>query len=578
MSSKNGRSVNNSERNMLLVFSLIYLVIPCIIFSLFFIKNSIAVILLPVLLYPFVELVRERSETYKLKKHNILFIFIFIFSFIFASIFGVGYFGFQTGDHDKNEMIFKELINNDWPVVFNDFQVSNQILSYPLGFFLAPALIGKVFGWEVGNISLYLNHAIGIFLVFLWIIKIINRRGAVVFFIFFGGWDIAGELLFNRFDFVFGTHIEWWTTHTFLQYSSFTTVLAWSAQHFASQFLGVCIIYYLIHKKKYNYIIFTGSIIAFWSHFTLLGYASFIPLLLRERERIKLMFFSVNNFVIIFLIVVFLYYTSKDGQLIPHGFLWNSWDAKDFAARFFSFYVFEFLLLSIFLFINRKELNENDSILLMSCIVLLSVLPLYRAGWSNDFSMRGSGPALFILYLISMKQLFSLYQKRKHSALVLVLILLIGWFSGLSELYRQFKLSFAPYSFYVLNVTEGEYVRGFNGDKTCLLIRRVDNLKPNLLHALNLQGETYSVKSINDGTNNSNVSICTNHAMRIIFPKIDAERMAVSLFDNSMNEIHGPISLVTIREIGDVNSISSRWPEQYTGSGTSVFSKYLMKN
>ncbi|WP_281812385.1 hypothetical protein [Limnohabitans sp. MORI2] len=527
-------------------------------------------------MYPLYNLINSQKKII-IFNINRIDVALILFSLIFASIFGVGYFGFQTGDHDKNQMIFKELIVRDWPVIFPENQVNNQILSYPIGFFIFPALVGKKFGWLLGNIFLFLSHATGIALVLLWIIRLLKSKMAILFFILFGGFDIIGELVFNRFQFSLGTHIEWWTSHTFLQYSSFATVLSWSAQHFSAQFLGVCIIYYLIQARMFRYLLYVISLIAFWSHFTLIGYAIFAPLLFKNR-RIKDVIFTFNSFAIIFICVLAIFYLSKDQSSIPRGFLWSYWDFNLYGQKFIAFYLLEFLILSLFLFFHKSILSKEDFILLVSATLMLAILPFYKIGWSNDFSMRGSGPPLFIIYLISMKQLqIFIGSGKKISSSILLLILLIGSFSGLSELYRQVNLSFKENKFYILNITSGDYHRGLSNDNKCILIKNNNEDELKNIAFIVIQGRDYNFDKIVPGLSQHNLSLCVKDRINIRFPDVDVYRIDVMLFNKNDKEILGTRSILNFREIDDVNSISSRWPEQYTGDGDSKFAKYLMR-
>jgi hypothetical protein len=565
------------KEDQLLFFSLFYLALPCIIFLLTFITPIIGVTLAALILYP---LIVFGSKLHLSKVNFSILAPYFFLAFAISMFFGVGYFGFQTGDHEKNQMIFKELFTRDWPVIFSELDNSKKILSYPLGFFLSAAYFGRTFSWPFANFLLYLNSAFGLLLLFFWLYRFFSpyKFLPLILFFLFGGIDIVGEIIFNNSNFSLGTHIEWWAGHTFLQYSSFPTVMSWNGQHFAAQFIGISIIYELIKEKRYSFILYTFSLVSFWSHLTVLGYIIFSPLFLKSKKIFKEVFFSFNSLSILLILIVFAFYTSKAPGSLPYGFIWNLWNYNEYYPKFFSFYFLEYSLLSYLIWLNRSLLFKLDLYLFYSSILLLSIVPFFSFGWSNDFSMRVSGPALFLLFLITLRLVLKLNKSKKYYALIpIITILVTGSISSASEIYRQVNLTLKPYRFHIINYTNLDFNRGIDYKNNCLVTRKPINFNFSQIDTVKIDAVFYKVNSFKINESPNYLALCFEGKIKVNIPESDVYRIAIKMYGKNNLELNDGLSLVQMRELIDVNDISSRWVEQYTGSSDSLYAKYLMR-
>ena len=82
----------------------------------------------------------------------------------------------QHPDHIVRNACLRELVASPWPVVFPD----GDVLIYNTGFWLVPALAGKVAGLGVGRAFVVLWGAWGLFLAWLWLCVFSGRRSLLL--------------------------------------------------------------------------------------------------------------------------------------------------------------------------------------------------------------------------------------------------------------------------------------------------------------------------------------------------------------------------------------------------------------
>ena len=125
---------------------------------------------------------------------------------------GAGEYIYTLQDHEYRRAILRDLINYDWPVIYNyNTQTNPEVIkifgmasgqrafSYYFIYWMPAALAGKAFGFNVGNFVLYLWNSIGIFLCLLSTSAVIKKVTAWVpfIFVFFSGLDIIPNLVYE---------------------------------------------------------------------------------------------------------------------------------------------------------------------------------------------------------------------------------------------------------------------------------------------------------------------------------------------------------------------------------------------
>lgn len=129
-----------SERSLKII-SYVYLIIPIIIFLIGWVNLKFALLPILFLITILIRKIKEKSEkNLFVSKKFLLYIFLII-NFI-CILGGLGGLYYQSSDWHCRNAIFRDLINNDWPVYY---EKSNSALSYYIAIWMFPAIIRKIF-------------------------------------------------------------------------------------------------------------------------------------------------------------------------------------------------------------------------------------------------------------------------------------------------------------------------------------------------------------------------------------------------------------------------------------------------
>lgn len=569
-----------AQASKLYVLSVLYLILPCFIFLFGFTRWY--VILSAGLGLALAAILDAKYELSRTKFADgwwagiKWFLLILIAAGLWTSLFGAGFVGPQTGDQLKNHMIYRDLFEYSWPVIYPDMPSEMSFLSYSLGYYLVPALIGKGFGWTIGSLSIFLWTALGIALLWSWFCVLFSWFAvfAILVFIFFSGLDILGLVVLGQGSPAAGSHIEWWSGWTFLQYSSNATVMSWSTQHGAAQWLFPMLLFYrLVILREVRGSALLVSIAALWSHLTLLGAVVFLPLYLKEKGIIK--FFKDPSLMAVpFLSVVAIFYASKAPGAIDMGFIWELWPIGEVLPKLLWFYIFEFGILALIIFSTRSNWTNDEKLIFVSSILVLLLVPIFHIGWSNDVSMRVSAIPLFILFLIfclSIREAF-LHENRTGISVAL-LYMLIAMFTPANEMFRQFQQINATTSF-VMNLTDINWERGVKRElRNCFITQANQDVDVKV-------GDTVVVKGV--GTFNVSETfvnwiyrnVCVSPVTAVITQRPVGPR-SLTFFRNG-KKLGGESHFYSSLQPGDIPSITTMWPQQYTGSQNSFFYNFFL--
>ena len=323
-----------------------------------------------------------------------------------------GVFDVNNGDWIKHWAILTDLVQYAWPVHLPDPLVAfltpeartrpDALLRYSLGYYLTPGLIGRWFGLTALNwaVPLWTWCGVGL-LVLLFTRRFSTPRAALVagvILIGFSGMDFLRlALLFGDVVPLFsGSHIESDPDLKFLvQYSSNTTALMWTPQHFIAGGLYTTLLIQL--RRQPQFLAAAGILLAagpFWSPFVALGLLPLVIVLVWDNGIRP--FLRWQNLVLAGpLAGLLVAYLTSDSSEIPKGWVWHNADWAVLVKWFPAFYLTEFLLLVLLLWLVRPPVRRDP--FFMVSVVTLLLLPLYRYGEFNDLGMRASLPALMIL-------------------------------------------------------------------------------------------------------------------------------------------------------------------------------------
>lgn len=286
------------------IVTYIYLCLPVAIFLLGWCRWYIGIPAVMLVAYSLVKCIKERSnlKTYGfgLRKQDVcklLLALLFIGGWVWLS--GVGKFVWQNSDHTCRNTIYELLVTYNWPVG-GEYAIEGVVQSrgmvYYIGFWLPAALIGKIFGIQVGYVSQYLWAVLGIFLLYLliclWRKKVL--LWPLLLLAMFSGLDVVGTFMLSGSTVrIFGIeHLERWPGA--FQFSGMTTQLFWVFNQAIPAWVAAALIF--IDEKPKN-IIFICSLIMLTSTFPFIGmlpYAVYYMIIRSDWKRNQ----NIRNFLV----------------------------------------------------------------------------------------------------------------------------------------------------------------------------------------------------------------------------------------------------------------------------------------
>jgi hypothetical protein len=453
----------------LIPISLFYLAIPYLIFVVGWLKWYLALFYFLLIILSLFVCIRQTECTYKNGLEELSHIYfdgkilliMVIMGTLLLGISGIGGFGYQDTDWLKHNAILKDLIEKPWPVIYQLDGVKLPLVYY-IAFYLPAALFGKFGGWFFANQILFVWSLIGLNLAILWFIVLIRRAspGVLLLFIMFSGLDVIGEWLITPrvaalrpeyLSYLNWGHIEPWAIGW--QYSSNTTLLFWVPHQALAGWIATGILLYcILYSRIKAYIILIVGLTILWSPFVMIGLLPylFIECLLGSGPLTKRLsqYISLPNLCGLGLIALIgFYYSSKLVMAapfsvvnIPHGFSLSfvpDNESKAIGAILIViFCLLEFGLYSIIIIGSQKDWNTESKVVFYTTIACLLLLPLYRIGEANDFVMRASIPALFVL-TIFLGRILNSQSLPRFKRIILVIFILIGSVTVLIELHRH---------------------------------------------------------------------------------------------------------------------------------------------
>lgn len=334
------------------------------------------------------------------------------------------------GDYVRNGAVAQDLSRYSWPVIYEDAQTPSM-LTYYLGSYLFPGLIGMIFGSPIiGELSLGLIGWIGMLLIFVNILFLVKadttkkQIWALLIYLGFYGMLIPLQLLtfwYNE-DVTLGS-IHWFTYPT-LQYRSTLVCLKWMWPQYTIPVL--CLVNLYLHRQQrtlYALWILPGLICGVWAFVTLVSYAvcEYILICFKEKK-IHFDIFSWQNILCATIGVIMLSYLlgcwSVNATNDMKFHLVTDW--KFYALSYWPFCLFMF---GIYYMLIWKESEKDDFFYIT--LFLLCVIPFMHAGKYNDWVMGNSMPALFMLTIYCIRFLINEDVKKKAHKKWLTLLICI---------------------------------------------------------------------------------------------------------------------------------------------------------
>lgn len=377
---------------------------------------------------------------------------------------GIGGLGLQNGDYRMHNALLKALILDPWPLrITFDGQVVSIV--YYLGYYLPAAAFGKLFGWRAANAFIFAWALAGVWLSFLWFGRMVGNPGhgrrswrlvaVALVFCLASGMDVMGYYCYQANPFEWGKHLEHWAD--VIQYTSQSALLYWVPQHTLAAWLVAGLTFACLDDvRTFRYLGLAIAASVLWSPFGMVGIAPYLLGLLivfLRRKQIRALLEPLSlclNAASLWLAAVHLLYISSNQYEFPSGLLWNLVrDRGEYASTLGVFWLLEFALLAGAVAWLARALGRNGAgvakarwgVFAWACLVLTG-LPLFKMGYSNDLVMRGSIPSLLVLWAFAARVLLDAVQRLKQWRValpfaLLVLLLLVGSYTSLSEIGRS---------------------------------------------------------------------------------------------------------------------------------------------
>lgn len=438
--------------NFIFPITYLYAIIPILLFFTIWLRWYYAVIATVLIAYGFIRLCNNLPDTWKpeLSKKNLKVLLIalaIIIAWVYLS--GIGGFVYQNSDHTVRNEIYEILVNKSWPVIKQvelDGWLKDRGMIYYIAFWLPAALFGKAFGIQAGYVFQAVWAVIGIWLFYYMICLFLKKISILplVVFILFSGLDTLGMHIFwsdtqflNR-----SWHIEHWASG--FQFSSFTTQLFWVFNQALPLWLFTMLILLQRNNKQ---IVFLMGLAVLYGPFPFIG---LIPICIvamfgRRYDGTK----GAKNWIISFLKDTFTIENVLCGGfigIISYLYLRGNVASQNIEAAaedinpkgFFFMYIFFFLLEAGVYFIAVAKNFYKDKFFYAALLSLL-VAPLIRIGYSVDFCMRASIPALIVLYLMVIR---SMYEYKKSKDFIRLAVLIVLFAIGAMTPFREFDRTF----------------------------------------------------------------------------------------------------------------------------------------
>lgn len=379
------------------------------------------------------------------------------FALVVYVVGGEGHILYTNLDWQVRDAVLRDMATQPWPFAYVTDRPEPDLLRAPLGMFLLPALAWKVGGIHLSDAALLMQNALLLGCVLALgstLFDTARARGvALVVVTFFSGLDIVGRFIVGK---PLASHLEFW--FAIFQYSSHLTQAFWVPQHALAGWLIALLL--LLWRRGY---LTVGGLAAIapltllWSPFALIGALPFIvwagmQSLWRRQIVWRDIALPALTSVIALPSVVYLA-AAPDGvgaRLVEQPLL--SWAV---------FVFLEAMIWCLALLLLARRSRHGRAFLIIATFILL-VAPFGQIGWSIDFMMRATIPALAIIAVLVAEALTD--QPTMLRRMILVSLLVIGSVTGTAEIWRAISFPIAPRGqcsfFGAWNVSFGHYPKG----------------------------------------------------------------------------------------------------------------------
>jgi len=344
--------------------------------------------------------------------------------------------------------VLRDLSKNFYPVVYR-YLDQDYLLRAPLGMYMTPALVGRVFGLHAAHLALLVQNAALLAAILYLLARLARPHSILVVLLLaaFSGLDIVPALVMAASRWLqegawphIG-HIEWWAGY--VQYSSHVTQLFWAPNH-ALPGWQIALLILLHARREIDFAALLASFapLLFWAPLPMLGALpalAFLGLAQGPRHLASPRPLLALLSGLCFLPMAF--FLTRDAGGNPHRLLLG---LPDYGLLFGLFLIVE-LPQGLLLACNWDRIERCDRGPLAASLAVLLILPAFEFGHSNDLAMRASIPPLFLLAFAFARLCASMLQSKERSGLALTagMIVLLGAATPGLEIARAFLPAYA---------------------------------------------------------------------------------------------------------------------------------------
>lgn len=364
---------------------------------------------------------------------------------------GEGHFFYATRDWLIRDAVLHDLVTNGLTVLYR-YEGQDYLLRAPLGMYMIPAMAGRFFGLHAGHMALLAQNSLilGAIAYFTSLLANVRTAPMLLLFMGFSGLDIIPILVAEAIemakggDFMPFAHIEWWGefySSIRLQYSSHVTQLFWVPNHMApGWWFALLALLYARGEMRMPAMLVSCAAMLMWSPLAMMGAAPFVAFF--ALQLLPRRIFARETVVAAAVGLCFLpiaLYLTMDAGAVPHEWL----ILRDgFAFRYVLFILIEIPQAAVVLYAWNK-VEPSDRKILILALVLLLIIPVYSVGVSNDFVMRVSIPAMFLLAFAFARIAVLTPRDNGTFATVISVIVIISAATPLLEIKQAFKERYA---------------------------------------------------------------------------------------------------------------------------------------
>ena len=416
---------------LLRCLSISYLLIPNLLFFIYWTRSSIAITGVAVLVFLLFQIIKDQNfnKTAFLTKKDILI--LIAASLIITLVSGVNGICYQTFDYWCHNTKFYELYKNEWPI---RIPLDGPVISYYYGYYVVPALLSKWLG-GISESFIFIWTLLGFFLGFTWVYLALNKK--LVFAILalsVGDTPHIFKTVFFKLTgrlYEFGDFgVEAW--------SNFENALWVPNQVIPTLIIGGMFVFVLKNKLQLEYLVLPVALTFWWAVFPAFTSGLLIAILIIRKWILSRFQLNWGNVIMqVFLpalacLPILLFFLSHEEAPIS-GFLWQFPDSM--VNRVIEYCINIGMNLALFILIYLCFKKYGKVILPFTpfflILIFILIFPIYRMGKVNDFLFRGLMPYLIIIgiYLFyplseakTYKESWSMIKKTPYSLILFLLL------------------------------------------------------------------------------------------------------------------------------------------------------------